>query len=573
MERSLNILLVDDDDVDRMAVRRALNEANINANLTEVVNGAEALAALEGGKFDCVLLDHHLPDSTGVAVFTDMLKSNENKTAVIFLTGEEDENLAVRMMEIGAIDYLTKNEISASVLGRAIKYAKARQFFLTRLTALGQVDALTGLPNRAVFDIVLKKATAQAKRVGNMVAVALLDLDHFKDVNDSLGHPAGDELLKLVAERLSGIVRETDTVLRLGGDEFVIIVTNLTDADGAAKLARKVVETLTVPFDLDEQSQFVSTSVGIALAPADGESPAELLKAADLALYKAKGEGRGRYRFYDEGMQTAALNRRSLESNLREAIKREELVLYYQPKLSVKTGSIVGVEALLRWQHPERGLVSPVDFIPIAEASHLIIGIGEWVLQTACRQSVAWRNAGFSALNCSINLSPLQLRDTKLVGVIDAAIKQSGIDPAFLEVEITESTIMNNVETVSATLGKLRERGVAVSIDDFGTGYSSLALLKQLPLDKLKIDRTFVADVTTDSDDAEIASAIISLGQNLGLEVIAEGVEELAQLEFLRLKGCDQAQGFYFSPPLPAEEFADWFRHYQNRPTLVQASR
>ena len=570
MASAIKLLLVDDDDVDRMAVRRALDESNLNFEVTEAVDGAEALAAYDSNPYDCVILDYNLPDSTGAGVFTDMLKNTTGSAAVIFLTGKEDEALALKMMGIGAVDYLTKSELSTSVLERAIKYASARQRYLAQLAAVGQIDTLTGLLNRSVLDDVLNKAIAQAKRANNIVAVALLDLDHFKDINDSLGHPAGDELLKVVADRLTAVTRETDSVLRLGGDEFVVVAANLTELDGAAQLARKIIGALAEPVQLELQPLFVSTSIGISLAPTDAKDPAELLKNADLALYRAKAEGRGRYHFYNEDMHTVAVNRRQLDTDLRKAIARDELALYYQPKVHAESGAILGAEALIRWHHPERGTVLPGDFISIAETSQIIVEIGEWVLRTASAQVMTWQKDGIALPNCSINLSPLQLKSASLAGAFIDVIEETGIDPKILEIEITESTIMDNVETVATILGLLRRQGISVSIDDFGTGYSSLEILKQLPVDKLKIDRSFVAGITTDTNDAVIASAIISLAQNLGLEVIAEGVETREQLEFLQQNGCDQVQGYFFSRPLPADEFTKWFR--QHHPQQMLAS-
>tara|TARA_R110002126_G_scaffold63906_11_gene163917 strand:+ start:3222 stop:4949 length:1728 start_codon:yes stop_codon:yes gene_type:complete len=562
MTQQLQILLVDDDDVDRMTVRRALQLSGLDYELTEAVDGAGALVACAAQQYDCIFLDFRLPDADGDAIFAKMVDEHDCHAAVIFLTGQDDEDLALKMMGSGAVDYLTKAEISATVLKRAVRYATARQQFLQELAELARVDVLTGLPNRSVFETVLTKAVAHAERAGDLVAVALLDLDNFKKVNDTLGHPAGDGLLKLAAGRLAERGRATDTVIRLGGDEFAIIAPNIADAQGASRHAQKIVDTLAEPFRIDGQDLYVSTSVGIALAPPDGTEPADLLKCADMALYKAKADGRGRYHFYNEEMNIAAQDRRVLEANLRRALEEDQFELYYQPKVDIVTGQVLGTESLIRWNQPDHGLIPPDEFIPAAEKCQLIVDIGDWVLRETCRQNVAWRNAGIPALNCSVNLSPHQLKDSRLLASIDRALDESGLEHGCLEIEITESAILDNMAIISAFLGMMRMRGVSVSIDDFGTGYSSLTHLKQLPVDKLKIDRSFVSNLPASDGDAAITSAAISLGQTFGLKVIAEGVEDRAQLEFLRREGCDEAQGYFMSRPLPADEFAEWYRRW-----------
>lgn len=559
MTGPLKILLVDDDDIDRMTVCRSLQQSGLEFELSEAVDGAGALKACEMDRFDCVFLDYRLPDSDGAAIFKAMLADHDSAAAVIFLTGEEDEELALRLMGSGAVDYLNKAEISANVLKRAVRYASARQNFHKQLAELARIDVLTGLPNRSVFESVLTRAVAHAKRSGTLVAVALLDLDNFKNVNDTMGHPAGDTLLKMTADRLLSIVRETDTVIRLGGDEFAVIAPNMHSADGAAIQAQKLIDALLLPFPGEEQELFVSTSVGIALAPTDGRDAGSLLKSADMALYKAKADGRGRFHFYNEKMNEAAQEYREIEAMIRQALLREEFELHYQPKVDIDTGEILGTEGLIRWNQPDRGMIPPDEFIQVAEKCGLIVEIGEWVLYEACRQNVEWQKAGMPPLNCSVNLSPQQLKDSQLIQSIDKALELTGFDPACLEVEITESAILDNIESITALLGLLRMRGISVSIDDFGTGYSSLTHLKQLPVDKLKIDRSFVSNIMGQDGDAEITSATISLGQKFGLKVIAEGVEEKTQLDFLRAEGCDQAQGYYLSRPLAADAFVEWY--------------
>ena len=323
------------------------------------------------------------------------------------------------------------------------------------------------------------------------------------------------------------------------------------------------------PVRLGDQELHISTSIGIAMVPQDGQEPADILKSADMALYRAKGEGRGRFSFYDKSMNTAAHTRRKMEQDLRLALENNEFELHYQPKVAVSTGVTIGAEALLRWRHPVRGYIPPGDFIPVAEMNRLILPIGEWVLRTASAQMALWKDQGLPVANCSVNLSPVQLSDPHLIEVFDDIIEETGIDPYFLEVEITESALMNRVDSIVNTLNALRARGISISIDDFGTGYSSLVHLKQLPVDKLKIDQSFIAGIAFNNDDAEITRTVISLGKSMGLEVVAEGVETSAQLNLLREYGCEQIQGYYFSRPLPADEFFDWYMRQKTRRDLA----
>ncbi|MGZ0188771.1 MAG: putative bifunctional diguanylate cyclase/phosphodiesterase, partial [Alphaproteobacteria bacterium] len=509
MTAPLKILVVDDDDVDRMTVRRSLQRSGLDFVLTEAVNGVEALKACETDKFDCVFLDYRLPDADGADIFRTMLADHDSEAAVVFLTGEEDEDLALQLMGLGAVDYLNKAEISPAILKRAVRYASARQSFHRQLVELGQKGTLTGLPNRSVLETVITKAVAQAKRSGTIVVVALLDLDHFKNINDTLGHPAGDKLLKITADRLLNVVRETDTVIRLGGDEFAVVSPNMHTAGDAAIQAEKMINALSNSFPIGDQELFVSTSIGIVLAPTDGGDTETLLKSADLALYKAKADGRGRYHFYDEEMHDAAQAHRSLENGIRQALADGEFELHYQPKVNISTGEVLGMESPIRWNRPGYGPVGPDQFIPVAEKCQLIVEIGAWVLQEACRQNVEWQKAGMPQLNCAVNLSPFELKDTRLIYSVDKALDLTGFDPSFLEMEmememeITESAILDNLEGVTALLRQLRMRGVATSIDDFGTGYSSLTHLKHLPVDKLKIDRSFVSNILGQDGDAE----------------------------------------------------------------------
>ena len=420
----------------------------------------------------------------------------------------------------------------------------ARKAAESRIEHLALHDALTGLPNRALLLDRLGHTLERARRAGIGAAIIALDLDGFKDVNDSFGHDAGDRLLRAVAERIAGLIRGSDTLARVGGDEFALVQGDIRGPEAAVSLARKVLTSLVVPFDLHGQEVHASASLGIALFPGDGHGPADLLRSADLALYRAKQEGRRRYQLFNRAMDAEAQTRRRVERELRSALERGELSLYYQPQLDLETDRFTAVEALVRWHHPKRGLVLPGEFVPVAEASGLIHHLGAWVLREACCQAQAWREHGLT-LAMGVNVSPAQLRHPDGLGAVDEALRVSGLDPRLLELEITEGLLVElSGGTIGDQLAALANRGVQIAIDDFGTGYSSLAYLKRLPVQRIKIDRSFVRGIGTDPEDEAVVQAIVGLGHALGKKVVAEGVESAAQLAFLRQLGCDAAQGF-----------------------------
>ena len=424
-----------------------------------------------------------------------------------------------------------------------------------RLNYLAYYDVLTKLPNRTLFMDRLHLAIAGAGRHGTMMALLFLDLDHFKGINDTLGHAIGDRLLQETAVRLQSCVRQTDTVARLGGDEFAIIQTDLLSVDGAQMLAQKIVESIAQPFMLDGHEVYTSTSIGVTIYPLEQASPEQLLKNADMAMYAAKAQGRNNFQFYSPAMNTEAHKHRDLQIGLRQALERSELKLHYQPKINLRSGEIVGAEALLRWGHPQLGFIPPLEFIPIAEESGLIVPVGEWVLKQACRDIKAWQLAGLPGLCVSVNLSAVQFKRQNLVEAVIQALRESDLEPRYLELEITESLLMQTGAATVDVLDSLRQLGIRISIDDFGTGYSSLNYLKHLPVDILKIDRSFIIDIPADASDVAITKAIISLSHHLELKVIAEGVETQEQARFLNENGCDEGQGIYFSKPLPADRF------------------
>jgi diguanylate cyclase (GGDEF)-like protein/PAS domain S-box-containing protein len=426
-----------------------------------------------------------------------------------------------------------------------------------KLNHLAYHDALTDLPNQVLFKDRLKQAIAYSRRSDQTHAVLLLNLDRFKTVNDSLGYTAGDRLLQSVAQRLTSCVRESDTVARFGSDEFAILLTQIARPQDAANAARAIKEVLDQAFIFDEQEVFISTSIGISLYPHDDRDTAGLLKSAGAALQRAKVEGGNNYQFYTAGGTTRALKQLVLESNLRGALDRSEFVVHYQPQVTIPDFHLVGMEALVRWRHPSLGLLYPSEFVPLAEDSGLILALGEWVMRDACLQNKAWQDAGLAPMRLSVNFSARQFQQPSFISSVAEILKETNLDPRWLEFEITESSIMKEPEQAIEKLHELKLMGIRVAIDDFGTGYSSLNYLKRFPIDTLKIDKTFVADVCKDPHDTAIVRAIITLGHALDLTVIAEGVETQEQLKYLSSLGCDVVQGFLFSKSLPAPVFEE----------------
>jgi diguanylate cyclase (GGDEF)-like protein/PAS domain S-box-containing protein len=425
-----------------------------------------------------------------------------------------------------------------------------------KLSHLAQHDFLTDLPNRMLLNDRLNQAVALARRHGSQVAVLFLDLDRFKHINDSLGHAIGDELLQEVGRRLVAAVRASDTVSRQGGDEFVVVLSEVEHVQNASRHAEKIHAALSAPHAIAQHDLHVNVSIGISIFPDDGHDAETLIKCADTAMYHAKENGRNTYQFFKPDMNVRAVERQSLEAHLRRALERREFVLHYQAKTNLETGAVTGAEALIRWLHPERGLLPPAQFVPIAEDCGLIVPIGQWVLREACRQARAWQTAGLPPVPVAVNISALEFRHKDFLAGVRAILAETCLEPRYLELEVTESVLMKDVESTAAVLRALKSMGVLLAIDDFGTGYSSLNYLRQFPIDSLKIDQTFVRDSTTDPDDAAIVSAVISLGRSLRQRVIAEGVETREQLAFLKKRLCDEGQGYYIGRPMVADEFA-----------------
>ncbi len=569
-KRDIRILLVDDDPQIR-TVLLALLRASYEC--AEARSAEEALTLLHTEKFALVLSDIVMDGMSGLDMLPHVLQRSPG-TVVVMISGEQTIESAIEAMRAGAFDYITKpfdlRHVEAAV-ARALEHYELRETkrlyeghleeLVERRTAerdhLAYHEALTGLPNRVLFRDRLAHAIPQAQRRQQLLAVIFIAIDRFKRLNDTLGHAAGNQILCGVAERLSSFRDEGHTAASCGGEEFALLVSDVGRAEDAVKVTQSVREVFKQPFSFNDHELFVTLSVGIGLYPHDGEDAQTLLQNTGIALARAKQQGGDNYQFYRADMNEQALKRLGLENSLRQALEREEFVVHYQPQINAETSQLVGTEALVRWRHPELGLISPVEFIPLAEETGLIVPIGEWVLRTACAQNKAWQEAGFVALQVSVNFSPRQFQQPGLVGQVRRALGETGLEPHYLEMELTEGSVMKDAELTITTLRQLKAMGVRVSIDDFGTGYSSLNYLKSFPIDSLKIDISFVRHSTTDPRDAAIVRAIITLAHSLKLKVMAEGVETEEQLSFLRSLGCDGIQGYLFSKPLPAAAFAE----------------
>ena len=513
------------------------------------------LPALAAGGYDAVVID--VNDATATQAQLASLKTVAPGLPTVVLGERFDPVAAVELVKQGVQDFVLAAEI-----GMPDRLATAIGCAITR-SDQNYYDPLTGLPNRLLLYDRLGHAINHAKRYDERLAVLFFDLDRFKMINDTLGHLAGDRLLKTVAGRLSDGLRNSDTVARLGGDEFVAVVANLAKPVLAGRIAEKTLAQLSEQIRIGNDRFTISPSIGIAVYPTDGENADELIKCADAAMYQAKQQGGNRYMFYRPDMNAESNRRLGLAFALQGAIQRREFALHYQPQIDLVTGNVVSVEALIRWHHPERGLVPPDQFIPLAEEFGLMESLGEWVMQTACRQCRIWRDDGLPAFRVAVNLSAHQFNQDGLPEKILASLNEARLDADCLEVELTESSVMRDPDSTRHMLQGLSDLGVRISVDDFGTGYSSLAYLKRFPLDVLKIDRSFVNDITEDPNDAAIVKTIIALAENLNLQVVAEGVETRQQMDFLRRHNCRLAQGYYFGRPVPADELPSLLRQIE----------
>jgi diguanylate cyclase (GGDEF)-like protein len=552
-----SVLLIEDNAGDARLIREMLAEEEaVPFALTHADRLSKGIEVLAQKATDLVLLDLSLPDSSGLDTFSKVY-AHSPKVPIIVLSGNDDQQLALYAVKSGAQDYLVKGKIDRELLMKAMQYSIERKRYQEELERQANYDALTGLPNRHLFHDRLKQAVF-AQRSAKSIAVVFIDLDHFKVINDSLGHNFGDEVLRHVGERLMAAVRDGDTVARLGGDEFVLILSEQTREEVIFRTMRRLIGKVGEPMIVGDRELNITCSAGISLYPQDGPDVQTLLKNADAAMYRAKSVGRNTFQFFTAEMNELANERLSMEQSLRRAIERDELLLHYQPRLNLHTGEVDGVEALVRWMHPVRGLTLPERFIALAEETGLIVPIGEWVLRTACEQGRDWRRAGFKPV-ISVNLSARQLWGGGLVRLVGDVIAETGMSEQ-LELELTESMVMHDAENVIATMQGLKALGVRLSVDDFGTGYSSLSYLKRLPLTALKIDGSFVRDISSGApDEGLIAKAIISLAHSLHLRVIAEGVETAEQRAFLEAHACDEIQGYLVSRAVAAVECVKFF--------------
>ena len=572
------ILIIDDEEQIRSLLLDLLGDTY---QCSAAGSAEEALAALSQDTFDLVISDIDMGGMSGLELVP-RVHSLAPDTVVVMISGNHDIEFAIKALRVGAFDYISKpidlRHVEASVeralnhhslLQEKRRYKEQLESLLEQRTAevdwLAYYDTVTQLPNRALFEDRLAQAVAIARAKNQLLGVLFISLDQFKKVNDSLGHGPGDSLLKEFAERLKSCISKSDTVARFGSDEFALLRSQIKGTNDLIETIASLSQVLKFSFDLPGQELFATASVGVTLFPIDGDDSHTLLKNAGAALYKAKKSGGANYQFYTADMHDLATNRLALETNLRRAIKNEEFLVHYQPRVALDSLAITGVEALVRWQHPQLGLVPPAEFIPLAEDTGLIVPIGEWVLRTACLQGRSWREQGFAPIQIAVNICGRQFHDQDLSQTAISILEETGFPSANLELELTESSVMQDPEFASGVLSRLKSMGIKISIDDFGTGFSSLASLKRLPIDALKIDRSFVRDITSDTDDAALVMAIITLAHNLRLKVIAEGVETEDQLKFLQLLRCDEIQGFLFSKPLPADLLASLFDSHSER--------
>ncbi|HET7488567.1 MAG TPA: EAL domain-containing protein [Acidimicrobiales bacterium] len=551
-----SVLLVEDDEGDALIVRRLVAAAG-GIEVAVVRRLDEAREHLVAHTVQCVLLDLSLPDARGLDT-VEGVRSADPDVAIVVVSGLNDEDMAVASLQRGAQDYLTKDEIDGRSLWRAIRYAVERKRSELLIRYQANHDALTGLANRLLFMERLRAAVARLARHGSHVAVLFLDLDHFKWVNDSLGHDAGDELIMEVAARLAAALRPEDVAARLGGDEFLVLVEDVRAELDAALVAERIHRMLEEPFLVRGLELRLTASVGISLSGDPGVQADALVRDADAAMYRAKALGRDRSELFDAGLRHLAQTRLQMENDLRRAVDRGEFVVHYQPVVELEEGRLVGAEALVRWCHPSGTLLPPDRFMALAEETGLIVPIGDFVLRTACEQLRVWeRRAGFVPA-LSVNLSSVQVADPGLGRRIGGIIAAAGVDPASLCLEVTETTILGEAAASLDRLRELRGLGVRLGIDDFGTGYSSLTYLKRYPFEVLKVDRSFTAGLGVNADDAAIVEAIVGLARVLAMEVIVEGVETETQRAWLRHLGCTRAQGFLFAAPAPADQLDRW---------------
>ena len=561
-----SILIIDDDEQVRKLLTQLLCADN---NCTTVESAEEALSVLDITNFDLVISDINMSGISGLEMVPTVLRKNPN-AVVIMISGQHTIDYAIEAMRVGAFDYITKPfdipHVEAAVrralshhqlLDEKRRYENHLEDLVRNRTAeiehSAYYDRLTNLPNRVLFVDRCAQAMTIAQRNNHLTGIVLVSIDRFKNINDTLGHDAGDQLLTEVAARLQSCLSEGDTLARFDGADFAFLFHRVADPGALTESLLLIADSLKASFRLAAQEVYVTTSMGICFFPLNGEDSTSILKNAGAALYRARKQGGNNHQFYNADMNALALNRLALETSLRQAIDNEQFITYYQPVLNLMSNRIVGLEALVRWQHPQLGVLPPSEFLGLAEDTGLILYISESVMRSACFQTRKWQLQGLSGLRIAVNVSARQFQQKDFIDKVIHTLGESGLDPSCLELELTETSIMENPESAAKLLTEVRQLGVRVAVDDFGTGYSSLSYLKRLPIDTLKLDRSFVNGVTTDPDDAALVMAVVTLAHNLRLRVVAEGVETIEQLNFLKLLRCDEGQGYLFGKPRPVE--------------------
>lgn len=549
-DRTPVILVADDDPSIRLLLRHVMEQCGYY--VVEVSNGLEAVALAARHIPDLVLMDAVMPDMDGFRATEEIRKIPECKaTSVLMATSLDDDASVSRAFDAGACDYITK-PFNWSVLKHRVTRMLLAADAERKIRHIAYHDSLTGLPNRMLFIDRVDQAISRALREDTQFALLFIDIDHFKVINDSMGHAAGDQLLNIVASRLQDVLRKSDTIARLGGDEFTIIIEGLQEAEWVVTVANNILKQLEVPAEINNQQVHVGGSIGIALFPQDGESFGALLKNADTAMYKAKDQGRHTFQFYAAEMSQKAMQRLELENQIRTALKEEQFVVYYQPKVSLENFQYVGVEALVRWQHPQRGIIAPVEFIPLAEETGLITRLDKWVIRTACEQFKKWRKAGAPLESLSVNVSARHFKEGGLSVFCAALLQNTQLPPGSLEIELTESALVDNYEGAKSVLNEIHAMGISIALDDFGTGYASMSYLKEFPFDTVKLDRSFVKDIPVDNESTAIVRAMIQLSGALKLSTVGEGVENERQRDCLKENGCVYGQGYLWSKPVSA---------------------
>jgi len=558
----LVILLIEDNPGDTRLVKEMLDEGATDAfELLHADQIGTAIPLLELESVDIILLDLGLPDGNGLDTLI-KVHALAPEVPIVVLSQTEDESLAVKAVRIGAQDFLVKAHITSQQLTRSVRYAMERRQLQEHLHKLAHHDALTGLPNRKLFYDRLARAVSSARRHQRPLALMLLDMDDFKQVNDTHGHHVGDELLRQVADRLSACLRTTDCVARLGGDEFIIYVADLADVQDAARVAQKILDALSVPYSIEGHYFHSHSSLGIALHPEDGDDMEVLVRHADAAMYSAKQQGgnSSRFRFYSREIDKATEERNELHDALKLAFERNEFKVNYQPQVDLHSGRMIGVEALVRWQRSDGQIVMPAQFMPALEETGLIVQVGGWVMETACRQAKAWQTMAGGALKVGVNMSPRQFRDSQLVDRVAEALANSGLPPHLLELELSEESLRDDEQLARDTLHRLNGLGIRLALDNYRGRTLSLRDLKRFPIHSVKLDKAIVRDMTENPEDAAIAQAVISVAHVFKMKGVAEGVETRGQADMLREQSCDDAQGYMFAKPLSADAFTQLLR-------------